>query len=231
MLFRSTLTHDNDHDNDNQIGNQTGARATTKPKPSLFLFLEVLQTGGYLPAFLTASCFFFVFSAVTNFLPFRVTEILAQRSEFITGLMYTSYLIGIATSLGSSKLQTFFGSQPNALMAGFVAYIIALLITLLPNIWVLFGALTLICGAMFLLYTVALSMINQQAKENKGIINGLYLTFYYAGGVIGSYAPGIVYQRFGWAAFVVTLIGVASVGLGMVVLYKRKVTAATAITA
>ena len=205
------------------LPNEAHTRPTTKRASTLIL--NVLKTGGYLPAFLAASCFFFVFAAITNFLPFRVTEILDQPSEFITGLMYTSYLTGIVTSLGSSKLQTFFGGQPNALIAGLIGYIIALLITLVPNIWLLFAALTLTCGAMFLLYPVALSMVNQQAKENKGIVNGLYLTFYYAGGTLGSYAPGIIYQRFGWPAFVATLIGVASVGLAMVAIYKRRVDA------
>ncbi|MGB0384358.1 MAG: MFS transporter [Ardenticatenaceae bacterium] len=206
-------------------GQQKGAASEARlgsSKPQASLFLEVLQTGGYLPAYLAASCFFFIFAATTNYIPFRVKEILAQPSELISGLIYTSYLLGIGTSLGSRKLQTFFGSQPNALIAGFITYIIALPITLVPNIWLLFGAFCLICAAMFLLHTVAASMLNQQAKENKGIVNGLYLTFYYAGGTLGSYVPGVVYERAGWAAFVITLLAVAGVGVGMVLVYRKR---------
>ncbi|MDR1615018.1 MAG: MFS transporter, partial [Campylobacteraceae bacterium] len=37
------------------------------------------------------------------------------------------------------------------------------------------------------------------------ITNGLYLSFYYAGGTLGSFLPGFFYQYFGWHIFLAFL--------------------------
>nr|NIQ95663.1 MFS transporter [Desulfuromonadales bacterium]NIR33249.1 MFS transporter [Desulfuromonadales bacterium]NIS41849.1 MFS transporter [Desulfuromonadales bacterium] len=39
----------------------------------------------------------------------------------------------------------------------------------------------------------------------RGLVNGLYVASYYAGGMVGSYLPGFAYQHFGWAGLVVVL--------------------------
>ena len=39
--------------------------------------------------------------------------------------------------------------------------------------------------------------------------------FFYSGGVLGSFLPGIVYERYGWNALVAVLLGVATAGWGM----------------
>jgi len=38
------------------------------------------------------------------------------------------------------------------------------------------------------------------------VVNGIYLAFYYSGGVLGSYLPGFVYRCFGWSSFVSILL-------------------------
>jgi YNFM family putative membrane transporter len=49
-------------------------------------------------------------------------------------------------------------------------------------------------------------------KDHRGLTNGLYVSFYYAGGSIGSFAPGMVYRDFGWNGFLLCLILVCIFG-------------------
>ena len=98
------------------------------------------------------------------------------------------------------------------MIACFAVYIVMLLVALIPNVWTLFGALFLFCPSMFLAHSVAITAANQGITRNVGVVNGLYLAFYYSGGVLGSYLPGFVYQRFGWSSFVSILLLVAVVG-------------------
>ena len=47
-------------------------------------------------------------------------------------------------------------------------------------------------------------LINHQAMlsghGDRGMVNGLFLSCYYFGGLLGSYIPGALYSGFGWFA-------------------------------
>ena len=45
--------------------------------------------------------------------------------------------------------------------------------------------------------------------------NGLYVAFYYGGGTVGSFVPGIAYRQWGWGAFLAVLAAVALAGLAL----------------
>lgn len=176
-------------------------------------WLTVLQNRAYLHIYAAVFCLFFVFAGLLNFLPFHIDDLLQQPPEWITSLMYTGYLLGVGTSLGSGWIVARLGSDQRALLLGYGIFLLALGITTVPHIVVLFVALFLFCGAMFLVHAVAAGMINQLGTQPKGIVNALYVTFYYAGGVLGSYLPGFVFVSAGWAALIGTLAGVALVGI------------------
>ena len=148
-----------------------------------------------------------------NFLPFRLAELLGQPSELLTGLMYTGYLVGIATSLGSGWIIWQFGSERRTLQAGITVYLVVVLLTALVGVWGLFCLLFVFCGAMFLIHATAAGWLNRLAGSNRGIINGVYISAYYSGGVLGSYLPGVVFEYYGWQAFVGVLVAVTVVAL------------------
>lgn len=163
--------------------------------------------------FLAVSCLFFIFSAMMNFLPFRVGELSAGASGVFISLMYSGYLLGVVTSLLSSKLSMIIGGNYRALMVGFAVYMAAVAMTAINDIVMLFVSLFIFCGAMFLVHSIAAAWVNTVAGEKRRVVNALYLTFYYLGGVLGSVLPGLIYEAAGWNSFVVVLLAVAVVGL------------------
>ena len=75
----------------------------------------------------------------------------------------------------------------------------------------------LFCGTLFLVHSLASGYLNSEIPRNKGMVNGLYVAFYYAGGMFGSSLPGFVYHRYGWSAFIGSLLLVLLYGLLMAV--------------
>ncbi|MBR6610993.1 MAG: MFS transporter, partial [Campylobacter sp.] len=65
----------------------------------------------------------------------------------------------------------------------------------------IFVAMVVFCLGNFIAHSIASGFVNKMATTHKGISNGLYVSFYYFGGALGSFIPGLIYMPFGWSAF------------------------------
>lgn len=171
-------------------------------------------------------CLFFVFSAMMNFLPFRLQDIRPGASGALTGGLYAGYLLGVGTSLGSSRLTRLLGSPSTALLVGGLGLLGSLAAAVVASVAWLLGAIGLLCAAFFLAHTVAASRVNERrgdasgdvgSAHDGGLVNGLYVAIYYTGGVLGAYLPGFVYGAYGWTGFLLCLsvVGVTGLAVGV----------------
>ncbi len=163
---------------------------------------------------LIESLTFFVFGGISNFLPFRMAELGEGHSEFLVGLMYAGYLLGVVVSFSSRRLVKMFGGPAELMFRGLLIYVPMLPLMVLPSGLALFLSLCVICIGHFTAHSNAPGIINRLTTLDKGMINGLYLTCYYSGGSLGSWIPGFVYHDFGWNGCMVlfgTLIALALV--------------------
>lgn len=175
-----------------------------------FLTLEsikkvLLKRVNYL-IFLSVFSLFFVFSGITNFLPFRIKNLDPQSTELVIGVVYLGYITGIFISFIATKVIKLVKSEKITILIGLINYGIFLFLFIIPSIPVLFIVMFGFCAGMFLVHSVASGYLNRIATEQKNLINGLYISFYYSGGVLGSYIPGIIYKNFGWTSFIVFLM-------------------------
>lgn len=182
-------------------------------RPRADLLPAVLANRQLLRIYTAIACLFFVFAAVMNFLPFRLTDLSSKASELRIGLMYSGYLMGIATSLGAVRIGALLGGPLPVMTAGFAIFCLAITGLASTQIAVLFGVMFLFCGAMFLVHATATGYVNGLSSAHRPMVNGLYVGFYYGGGALGSWLPGLVYRDWGWAAFLVLLGVVAGLGL------------------
>lgn len=167
-------------------------------------------------------CVFFVFQGLLNFLPFELKKIDTTTGGGKTGLMYAGYVIGIVTALNVTRIIRFFGSAPRAMIVGMLIYIAGLQIFHVRSFAVMFFSMFVFCLGMFMVHSLAAGYINKLAGERKSITNGLYLSFYYAGGTLGTFLPGIFYHRWGWHVFVAVLSFVLLLALAFVALLARR---------
>jgi YNFM family putative membrane transporter len=162
---------------------ETGAVQVNRAR--LHIIIEVLSRPLMRTAYAMVFCFFLVFAAMMNYLPFRLTELSPQTDEFRIGAAYAGYLLGIVMSLNAVRLQKRFGGAEPVMAWALAAYIFAMATMMIPAVPALIGGMFLLCGAMFLTHATAVGYLNQHASGSPAVVNGLYVSFYYGGGAIG----------------------------------------------
>lgn len=178
---------------------------------------EILRRPAFLRVYLIIFCCFFVYTGLLNFLPHRLASLDSGISELRIGAAYLGYLMGIVVALTSRRICRALGGERNAMIAGLALHMAATALFTLPWLTAAFLSMFPFCAGMFLVHALAPGLLNSLSGQNRGLVNGLYIAFYYTGGTLGSFLPGLVYTRFGWTALVALLCGM----LGLALLLAR----------
>lgn len=169
-------------------------------KPHLIDIIHTLKTRHNLYIFLMIFGIFFTFQAMLNFIPFELAKISDNYSSSKAGMLYIGYLVGVLVAFNTKKIVAFLGSSIKSIIVGIIILIIAIQIFRIESFWLIFVAMVVFCLGNFIAHSIASGFINKMATSHKGISNGLYVSFYYFGGALGSFVPGFVYIPFGWGA-------------------------------
>lgn len=170
----------------------------TIAKPKISDVIEILKDKRFFTVYFLMFCVYFVFAGVLNVLPFRLKDISNDISEFHISLFYLGYGIGILVSLNSKKIIHFFRNEINTIIFGLVFFLIITIFLVIPNILIIFSLIFFFCLGMFTVHTVSTGLANSMKASQKSLTSGMYLTFYYLGGTIGSFIPSLIYEKFGW---------------------------------
>jgi YNFM family putative membrane transporter len=181
-------------------------------KATLKDVLSILKDRRFAIVYLTMFSVFFVFAGLLNLMPFRMKELFGDVSEATIGLLYLGYGSGVIVALLSRKIVRFFGNEVKTMLIGGFFYTIMTLFFVSENLTVIFTMMFLLCIGMFTVHSIATGLANSMIGSKKGLTSGMYLTFYYIGGTIGSIVPSLIYSRFGWesviAVFVILLLAI-----------------------
>jgi YNFM family putative membrane transporter len=71
------------------------------------------------------------------------------------------------------------------------------------------------------IHTLAASEVNHNARSLGGVVNGLYVSCYYAGGAFGAWLMGYIYELFGWTLFLMVLAAIGAIGACCIWLYGQ----------
>jgi YNFM family putative membrane transporter len=175
-------------------------------RPRLSDISRQLAQPPFLRIFMAIFFLFFVFVGIMNFLPFELKRVDPAFREGTIGLLYLGYGMGIIVSLNARGIVHWFGGERQAVSAGIAIIALGTLCFLAQHYLLKFAAMFVFCTGMFIAHSLLSGLVNTLSRENKGIANGLYLCFYYTGGTLGSFLPGAVYHRLGWAAFLAQML-------------------------
>lgn len=167
--------------------------------------LGVLARPGVAPTCLIGFSVFFVFAALLTYLPFRAVELQPGIGENTIALLYGGYLMGIVVALASGRVTAWTGSQRGTIRLGLLVFLTATVAFLLPSLPLLFAVMVVFCGGMFLVHATAPGLINALAPDRRGVVNGLYIASYYAGGTLGAWLPGLLFSQAGWTSMVLAI--------------------------
>lgn len=178
-------------------------------KPKLSQIVDVLKQKSFLNIYTMMFFIFFVFQALLNFIPFQLKQISSTMGYGKVGMMYAGYIIGFIVSIRILWLIKRLGGETKTIMIGIVIFALGLQIFHIGDYTVMFAGMFVFCAGFFIIHSVASGLISKLAHEKRAISNGLYLSFYYAGGTIGTFAPGVFYAYLGWHAFIGLLACIA----------------------
>ena len=108
--------------------------------------------------------------------------------------MVTTPLAGTAVNrLGAARV----------LPAALAVALVGLLLLLIPRLEAFLAGLVLVGIGTFFAQAVATGFVGRVAQSDRAAASGLYLSFYYGGGLAGAAAVGQLFDRFGWNAAVI----------------------------
>ena len=188
-------------------------RAMNAALPTRAGLLRAWRINGNLWRFLAVSCLFAVFAGFLNFLPLRLSTLDGAIGPALIGLAYVGYLGGIATSLGGRRIARRVGGVDRTMQGAMLLVSLSIVASIWLPVYGLFAMMWVFCLAMFLVHTLAVGEVNQAEPELRGVVNGLYVAHYYAGGVVGTWLPGYVYDGYGWTALMLTFAIIGGAGL------------------
>lgn len=169
------------------------------------VFLVVMARPGTPQAYLTVFSIFFVFAAVLNVLPFHMAGQDPGTGAAGIGFAYLGYLSGLLVSLNAERLSHLFHSEGPLYSLGLGLYALGLMLFAWSGAGGVYLAMFAFCGGMFLIHTRLSGQINQLGGLQRGVVNGIYIAAYYAGGSLGSWLAVEVYRHLGWLGFLATV--------------------------
>lgn len=113
-----------------------------------------------------------------------------------------------------------FGGPFRVAMIGFIVMIGSLVLSL-DDVWMLIAQVFVMCLGMFVIHTLAASEVNHNARSLGGVVNGLYVSCYYAGGALGAWLMGYVYELSGWTLFSMILAAIGGMGTCCMWMYSQ----------
>ncbi|AXH16109.1 MFS transporter [Malaciobacter mytili LMG 24559] len=188
---------------------------TNLTKAKLNDVISILKDRRFILIYMLMFTTFFVFAGVLNILPFRMKELIPDATESQIGLLYLGYGMGIVVSLLSKKIIKFLKGEANTILVGGVIFTLVNLSFFSDDMLFVFFMLFVFCIGMFTVHSVSTGIANSIKQSQKSLTSGMYLTFYYIGGAVGSVIPAMFYHLVGWdftvILFIVALIFIYSI--------------------
>jgi MFS family permease len=119
--------------------------------------------------------------------------------------IFVVYLIGAVITPPAGYIMDRIG-QRKALMGAVGMSAIGMMLTLVHSVPVIIAGLALEASGVFACQSASSSHVGTAAHEAKSSAAGLYISFYYLGGFVGSIIPGFLWNHAGWFGCVAIML-------------------------
>jgi MFS transporter, YNFM family, putative membrane transport protein len=198
-----------------------GEAASTRASP-FAAWVEHLGQPQLRAAFGIGFCILFAFIGTFTYVNFVLVRAPLSLGPMDLGLVYFVFLPSVATTLWAGSSVQRFGTRPT-LCASLAVAGLGLPLLLLPRLGAVLCGMVLVGIGTFFAQAVATGFVSRAAAADRGAAGGIYLSCYFAGGMVGTAVLGQVFDRFGWPACV---IGIA-LSLAAAALLAFRLTLAT----
>ncbi|MGG1946523.1 MFS transporter [Trinickia sp. NRRL B-1857] len=172
--------------------------------------LKLLTSGPLLASFLLGMCVLASQVATFTFVGLRLARAPFNFDTVEIGAIYTVFLVAIIVTPIAGRIAGRRGPRDLALAAAGLA-IVGALLTLSNNVIVILSGLALGSTAVFVEQASANAFISLKAPSVRSTAVGVYLSFYYFGGSLGSILPVPAWHHWGWAGCVAFVAGAQAI--------------------
>ena len=152
----------------------------------------------------------FNFLATFTYISFHLAAPPFNRSPAFLGSIFVVYLIGSAFALWTGRAIAWIGRRTFVLCV-FAVWTVGLLLTLMSWEPAIILGLVVVSTCGILTQASSTSFVAMTAKDGTSAAVGLYVTSFYIGGTFGGWLPGLAYERGGWPASIVLVLGMLSI--------------------
>jgi predicted MFS family arabinose efflux permease len=182
----------------------------------------MMATGGSMPEMRSWTMHFrdrqlrhsFAIGFLITYVNFRLTAQPIGLSPMALRLVYFVFLPSMITTPLAGRVARRFGPKGGIALTLALA-IIGLAALLSTSLAIVLAGMALVAVGTFLAQAIATGHVGRTAKRDKAAASGIYLASYYAGGLVGSFVLGQVFDRVGWPACVSVLVVALIVGIGL----------------
>jgi YNFM family putative membrane transporter len=158
--------------------------------------------------------------ATYNYLGYRLIAPPFSLSHTLIGLLFTIYLVGIASSTYAGRLADSFG-RPVILIASIVTALAGLLVMSIDQVAAVIAGLMIFTGGFFAAHSVASGWVGANATSSKAQASSLYLFFYYSGGALFGWAGGLFWEVLQWEGVTLMVGTILTIAL-LTAIYLRR---------
>lgn len=178
-----------------------------------------LKSRRLLGAYLVGLGVFFAFIGLFTYLPYYLESPPLNLSTLLVSFIFVVYLVGMISGPLCGRFSAELG-RTKVMAGGIGLMLCGVGLTWVAWLPIIFVGLLLICGGMFAVQATTNAFIgdNVGAGQGFGSAVSLYQMFFYVGGSLGGFVPGLLWQSGGWSLVVVSCL--VSLGLALTALYK-----------
>lgn len=154
-----------------------------------------------------------VFVSLYNFLAFRLIDYF-ELSPGIVALAFLAYLSGTYSAARAGVLAERF-SRGTVLVVSTSAFIIGLLLTATPWLWLTLTGLLIFTASFFAAHSIASGWVGAIAEHNRAEASSMYVLCYYLGSSVVGALAGLIFTALPWWGFVGTLALLAGAMLAL----------------
>jgi MFS transporter, YNFM family, putative membrane transport protein len=177
---------------------QNGAAAPFSPFAAWF---EHLRNPQLRAAFGIGFCILFAFIGTFTYVNFVLVRPPLSLGPMELGFVYFVFLPSVVTTLLAGRAVYRWGTRPT-LWGSLALAGVGLPLLLLPNLAAVLLGMVLIGVGTFFAQATATGFVSRAATADRGSASGIYLSCYFAGGLVGTAILGQMFDRIGWPACV-----------------------------
>jgi predicted MFS family arabinose efflux permease len=178
-----------------------------------------LQNPHLRASFAIGFCILFAFIGTFTYVNFVLVEPPLGVGMMTLGLIYFVFLPSILTTPLAGRAVERFGTRATFWFALAVAAA-GLPLMLLPNLPAVLLGMVLVGVGTFFAQATATGFVSRAATSDRGSASGLYLAFYFFGGLAGAAILGLLFDMFGWEACVAG-IGVSLLAAALLAFFLK----------